>query len=631
VIAHELLPMARSMNPYLTTSDQHAQRGKLFCGLATLGALLFVICNVRTWATPPLLNASGALPLSRVLPAPAADQKPLNACVALRSGGHTYVLEADISSPGTCLSIQGDNITLDLNGHTITYGSDHQKAAAYGVLGIACWDTSLKNGVADGNPCGGAFDGLTVMNGKIVQAAGSSSYSDAIHLGQGGGNRLQVHDVELSVSGDSAIPIFTTYSGAGSLIYANTIHNDVRTVRNRHQLQGMSVKFDNSQKLSPGQSVHDNQILGGAQGGIFLVTPGATAYANKIGQNGRYSNDFSIYLWGNHEEVYKNDINVTSGRGIQIAGGAVSIGGSGKGGSHSTAHDNKIEVIELKQNCDYSEKEACNVCQLGGAYGIQFDDNPQGDAAFNNVVLARAAECDASALRITDSEVPTNESHDDSFTAVRSSATSANAYGWDNAGPTAFTARNDTFIGDTASYHANWDGAENESCVDCTFGKGAAHPSPNYVTFSFENGGKIPVQNIHFQDSKFVGGAKKDSTDMKPILANQDWPGPAEYFIDWTFTLLVQDPNEKPMPGAAVSIMDSAGHTAFQGVTSQEGKIAVPLTEFRMYNTSSRVVKEQHTPYRVTIKQQGCGDSPSFFIDLKEPTSHTAKLACPPR
>jgi hypothetical protein len=607
----------RYMHRYMSYPHK---RAKLLVGVAALLLSLLTAERMRPFTAASLL-AGGAK-------SPAAGQKTLRACGALRSGGHTYVLEQDISSPGTCISVQDDDITLDLNGHTITYGSDGRKTAAYGILGIACWDTVLTNGVANGNPCGGEFDGFTVMNGKIVQAAGVAPFSDAIRLGQGGGNRLQVHDVEFSVSGDSAIPIFTTYSGAGSLIYNNTIHNNVRTIRNRHQLQGMSVKFDNSQTLSPGQSVHDNQILGGAQGGIFLVAPGATAFGNKISQNGGYSNDFSIYLWGSHQEVFKNDINVISGRGIQIGGAAISTGGSGKGGSHSSAHDNKIEVTELKQNCDYSEGNACNACQLGGAYGIQFDDNPQGDSSFNNVVVARAGECDASALRITDSEVGANESHDDSFTAVRTSADSASAYGWDNAGPTAFVARNDTFIGDTASYHVNWDGAQNELSVGCTFGKGAANPSPSYVTFSFQNRGTIPVKNIHFRDPTFVGGAKKDSTDMRPINS-VDGPGYGEYFIDWTFTLLVEDSGGKPVLGAAVSITDATGRAAYQGVTNQEGRVAVPLTEFRMYNTASRVVRERFTPYKVAITQKDCTDAPSFAIDVKEPTSHTAKLACP--
>ncbi len=560
-----------------------------------------------------------------------ATPKRLNRCGLLSSAGGRYILEQDVSSPGTCFSVQADNITLDLNNHTLTYGTGVPKTAAFGILGIACWDTALSNGVANGNPCGGSFNGFTVMNGSIVQTIGMAPFSDAIHLGQGGGNRLVVHEVEFKVDGESAIPIFTIFSGAGSLIYRNAIHNDVRAVKNRHQLQGMSVKFEGSRGLSPGQSVHDNQIVGGAQGGIILETPGAIAYGNKIRQNGHYSNDFSIYLWGDNQEAYENEINVISGRGIQIAGGAINAGGTGKGGKHSVARENKINVIELKQNCDYSEAgNACNVCQPGGTYGIQFDDNPQGSVSLKNEVLARADECDASALRVTDSELRQNESHDDSFTAARLRSNSqGKAYGWDNSGPTGFTARDDSFIADTASYHVSWDGAQNETCISCTFVKGTANPSPNYVTFSFQNGGNKVVHNIHFQDSKFLGGAKKESTDMRPILSNGDWPGPSEYFVDWTVTLFVQDQLRRPVPAADISIRDALGHAAYQGKTNQTGNVSVPLTEFRIYNTSTQVRQEFHTPYIVTISKKGCSvRHPTLFIEVKEKIFQKVELSC---
>jgi hypothetical protein len=559
-----------------------------------------------------------------------ATPKKLNKCGLLSSAGGKYVLEQDVSSTGTCFSVQGDNITLDLNGHTVTYGTGVPRTAAFGILGIACWDTALSDGVANGNPCGGSFNGFTVVNGSIVQTTGMAPFSDAIRLGQGGGNHLDVHDVEFKVDGDSAIPIFTIFSGAGSSIYRNAIHNDVRTVRNRHQLQGMSVKFEGSREFSPGQSVHDNQIVGGTQGAIILETPGATAFRNKIRQNGHYSNDFSIYLWGDNQQAYENEINVISGRGIQIAGGAINTGGTGKGGKHSVARENKIDVIELKQNCDYSEGgAACNVCQPGGTYGIQFDDNPQGGVSFKNEVLARADECDASALRVTDSELRQNESRDDSFTAVRLRSNSqGKAYGWDNSGPTAFTARNDIFIADTASYHVSWDGAQNETCISCTFGKGTSNPSSSYVTFSFQNGGNNVVRNIHFQDSKFLGSAKKDSTDMRPMDIS-NWPGYSEYFIDWTFTLIVRDQQGKPVAGTDVLITDALGQAAYQGKTSLEGRISVPLTEFRMHNSPTQVLAERHTPYRVDITKKGCTVAPaSFSIDVREPTSHSAGIIC---
>src|ERR1700680_815027 len=140
------------------------QRAKFLLGVAVLILSLLTAQRTRPFTAISLLSGGAK--------SPAAGQKTLRACGALRSGGHTYVLEQDISSPGTCISVQDDDITLDLNEHTITYGSDGRKTAAFGILGIACWDTMLTNGVANGNPCGGEFDGFTVMNGKIVQAAG---------------------------------------------------------------------------------------------------------------------------------------------------------------------------------------------------------------------------------------------------------------------------------------------------------------------------------------------------------------------------------------------------------------------------------------------------------------------------
>jgi hypothetical protein len=536
------------------------------------------------------------------------SQKTLHACGRLGAAGARYVLEEDVSSPSTCFSIQADQITLDLNGHTITYGTYSPKSAAFGILGIACWDTSLSNGVANGNPCGGSFDNFTVMNGKIVQAQGVAPYSDGIRLGQGGGNHLVVHDVEFAISGDSSIPIHTIESGSGAQVYGNTIRNSVRTIRNRHQLQGMSIKFDSSENLSAGQDVHDNEIEGGAQGGILLATPGATAYRNKIRQNGRYSNDFAIYVWGNNQRVYQNEISTLSGRGIQIGGGAIRTGGhgTGNGARHSEVTENKIEVIELKQNCDYSESNACNVCQLGGAYGIQFDDNPQGDVSSKNEVIARADDCDAAALRVTDSELSQNRSLFDSFAATRLNASSSGkAYGWDNSGPKAFTAKNDQFVGDTASYHVSWDGAESELCESCSFGKGTANPSADYVTFSFENGGTNPVKNIHFIDPKFTGGAAKDSTNMRRIDAS-NWPGPAEYYIDWTLKLTVVAQNGELVEDAAVAITDRVGNRVYSGQTGPDGSVVTILTEFRMYNTAEKVGKEFRTPHSLTVTREGC-------------------------
>src|ERR1700730_4046030 len=96
-----------------------------------------------------------------------ASPKPrhLTECGILSVKGRMYVLENDVSSGGTCFSIQADDITLNLNGHAVAYGVTENVVPSYGILGVACWDPDF--GV--GNPCGGSSNNLTVYGGTITQ------------------------------------------------------------------------------------------------------------------------------------------------------------------------------------------------------------------------------------------------------------------------------------------------------------------------------------------------------------------------------------------------------------------------------------------------------------------------------
>ena len=104
----------------------------------------------------------------------AARIRPIAACGPLDESGATYILQQDVSSPGTCFVVKADHVTLDLNQHTVTYGTastwvpgQETTQHVHGVLGQACWD---KGGNADPDLCGDGFTFLTVKNGSIVQA-----------------------------------------------------------------------------------------------------------------------------------------------------------------------------------------------------------------------------------------------------------------------------------------------------------------------------------------------------------------------------------------------------------------------------------------------------------------------------
>ncbi|RMG43948.1 MAG: right-handed parallel beta-helix repeat-containing protein [Acidobacteria bacterium] len=54
--------------------------------------------------------------------APVAGQTPVSGPAVLDQPGETYVVTADFTAPGTAFVIAADDITLDLNGHTVVFG-----------------------------------------------------------------------------------------------------------------------------------------------------------------------------------------------------------------------------------------------------------------------------------------------------------------------------------------------------------------------------------------------------------------------------------------------------------------------------------------------------------------------------
>jgi len=152
------------------------------------------------------------------------------------------------------------------------------------------------------------------------------------------------------------------------------------------------------------------------------------------------------------------------------------------------------------------------------------------------------------------------------------------------------------------------------------------NPAPNYATFSFQNGG-APVSNIHVVDAIFKNGAAKDSTDMQPIGA-LGWHLSAEYFIDWTLALTVNDAEDKPLAKVSVKIADSGHSQIFTGITDSSGKVSAILNELHVFNTKSSVEKQRNTPYTVNIEKAGC--SPAQFLQppLAGPTLRVVQLSC---
>src|SRR5205085_7440736 len=75
----------------------------------------------------------------------------VTACQTLGTANMTYILLNDVSAPGTCFVITANNVTLNLNSHTVTYATSAASGPRFGIAGIGCGDSDAQAGFCGGN------------------------------------------------------------------------------------------------------------------------------------------------------------------------------------------------------------------------------------------------------------------------------------------------------------------------------------------------------------------------------------------------------------------------------------------------------------------------------------------------
>lgn len=536
-----------------------------------------------------------------------AGPRAIDKCGRLDGSG-TYVLANDVSSPGTCFAVRADDVTIDLNQHTITYGSAPAtpKTRVYGVLAQACWD---KSSPPDPDLCGDSFHNLTVRNGAILQAPGASPYSHAIRVGQGPAKGLTVENLKITVASPSSVPIFTTYSSGGTRIHNVEIYDNVEKIANRHQIEGAAIRLaEVIRPIGPNQ-LSNIRVIGSAQGGLLDFGAGTIFSNNDIALTGVYTNDFGIYLWGNAQEAYGNRIH-GQGRGIQIYHSA-----------NVKVHDNEINIFESPLNVEY------NGCQLGGSFGIQLEEKSRHALVTHNNVTVVADACDARVHRQTDT--PPENGHlstGNHYKAVRMKGTDAKAIAASFSHATDALLDGDILEADTYNAEIDWDGGKNIILKNCRFIKGA-NAAPNYATFYLWPGSNDLVKSptsaaLTVIDGSFENGASPDSYKMYNI-GYEDWATPAEYSIQWTIKVQVRDA-DGAVADAEVAITDQAGKPVAELKTDAGGTTSgAVLTQFRRYNTSKGIEKEV---FHYSIRAQKNGHSASLPFDPKAAQTVTVTL-----
>jgi hypothetical protein len=238
--------------------------------------------------------------------------------------GDRYQFTVDFSAPGTAVFVLADNITIDLNGKTITFNTANRS----GTMGINAlggrsqfeWGTDDRNySRASG---GSGANNLLVKNGRIFTNGGNFA------VGVGGvysGNLIAVDNMFISVNGKDAHCVLSNWS---ALTVTNTYCNNTSNSTNdRHMLPG-------NIKTSGRVTAYNNILIGGNSS----IVPGNSSviYNNVLRHSGFATNGYGINIYENSNvRAYNNLIVPFNGRGFMDSTG-----------SGNQAYDNLILVHE---------------------------------------------------------------------------------------------------------------------------------------------------------------------------------------------------------------------------------------------------------------------------------------------
>ena len=386
---------------------------------------------------------------SAVAAIPAHASTALKSCTDITKSGY-YILYSNVSSAGTCFFIDADNVTLNLNGHTVTYATSGNSRPTPGVVLADSWYTELERpGSTERH---GNFE---IFNGHIVEGRNGAAKSSAIWVGQSNDiTTPKMHGLSLTTYSEDAAPIFGTVSMSGWQIYDNVIYEYATTTSDRDEFTGYAIILGD-QTNAPGvipDHIYQNHILASPQGGIRDVHQNALIDSNEMAFNSYFTNDFCADAPASNQVISNNYCHPKSGRGFHTNSNNVTI------------DKNNIVVTELPQNAEY------NGCELGGTYGVQveFDTSflpspPQNVHVSNNTIHAAAASCDAAGLRLTSMTPGGSVYYSGNNIVTTNTRSSGHDYGIsldaDTEGTNDFVFSGNIFNSQFAYVYVDWDGA----------------------------------------------------------------------------------------------------------------------------------------------------------------------------
>lgn len=250
--------------------------------------------------------------------------------------GATYIFQTDFTSEGIAVFITADNITVDLNGHTIIFGTSDRN----GTIGIYPFRqrSASKLGSDDVNYSrtaqrGSGGKNTLIKNGKVIWGGKNGTWATAIG-GMYAQSPLTIQNMYLESGGRDGASVHANWTNI--TIHDSYCVNKSTSTENRHE--GPATIKGNGKIVA-----YNNIVIGGNS--AIVPGPNSEIYNNLLRHSSFATNGYGVWLYRNNSvSIYNNLILPTNGRGILF-----------NAGSNHVARDNLIVVHELP-NQEYGER-----------------------------------------------------------------------------------------------------------------------------------------------------------------------------------------------------------------------------------------------------------------------------------
>jgi hypothetical protein len=163
----------------------------------------------------------------------------ISSCQELTSPSTTYYLTQNVSSSGTCFEIDADNVTLDCQGHTITYSTAGAMLSEYGVYSTELYPTNNFRGdyakvknciIQDGSYLNGTTSGAGIFLYAVDNALIENNFINASWSGieaHGAGQNNTYIDNSVYANTDAGIFMqYGTAADGNDVVSSNYFENN---------------------------------------------------------------------------------------------------------------------------------------------------------------------------------------------------------------------------------------------------------------------------------------------------------------------------------------------------------------------------------------------------------------------